>query len=396
MAGESYLCSSFDANIGKLEGAAFKKKPVDIFKLAEVDEDPDWEEWQDPRATNLQSALDRPPVPWRLRKAVLFARDLSVRRRRYPNKHYKADGLFVVDRAWALDSHSSLAILPLTNVICNTAVPRRLSLATNVRIALILSTIKSFDECLKPETISKLRHAERMVKSDIRQLLSPFPQSHRLRARKDKASTEIRILPSECCATVHEAIEQGFILRVENGRDAIFDHTKHSFSNFGFNVEIVIKHAARLNWLDLDLLDCLRKGFDYACDDTPPIPTFSPHYSQAMENAKEFFLQVNQEIQRGWFSDPQKVPQFIPFRVLPGSIIEKIDEGFRLVWDASWPHPAWPFGSIQLENGRFMPTDANSFAHIPYDLQAEWPYIEAIGEILSTLQTAANLAKVKV
>lgn len=124
--------SSFDTHLEKFENAIFTKKPVVILKLAEVQEVPDWEDWPEPRAVNLQAALDRPSTPWRFRKAVLVVRDLSVRRRRYANKHYKSESLFIVDRAWSVEANSDVAIMPLSNVLCNTAIPRRMSLGTEV------------------------------------------------------------------------------------------------------------------------------------------------------------------------------------------------------------------------------------------------------------------------
>lgn len=116
---------------------------------------------------------------------------------------------------------------------------------------------------------------------------------------------------------------------------SVWNHSREAGGELGFDVQKVWEHAERLTWLDADFLDCLRMGFDYLCEDTPPISTFSPHYAVAMEQAAEFFTKIAKAIQKGWFSDPQKMPHVIPLRVLPGSIIEKIESGFRLVWDAS-------------------------------------------------------------
>lgn len=148
----------------------------------------------------------------------------------------------------------------------------------------------------------------------------------------------------------------------------------------------------RLKWPDADLIDCLEKGFDYLCDDTPPVSTFSPRYLAAMSQGKEFFLELNKEITKDWFSEAQRVPHFIPFRILPGSIIEKTDGGWRLVWDASWPHPKSVFGTLKLDSEEFVPIDANSHADIPEEYKFEWPSIEALGEIITVLSNAAQSA----
>lgn len=68
------------------------------------------------------------------------------------------------------------------------------------------------------------------------------------------------------------------VMRVEKNRITIWDHTKAHYAEFGFKVDVPIKHAERLGWPYEDLLDCLRHGIDYACDETQPFSTFSPHY----------------------------------------------------------------------------------------------------------------------
>lgn len=98
------------------------------------------------------------------------------------------------------------------------------------------------------------------------------------------------------------------------------------------------------------------------------------------------------EIQHGWFSEAFSFPPFIPFRVLPGSILEKLEGGFQLFWDASWPHPASAFCSLRLKSGEYLAPDANTFATIPKNFQFKWASIEAIGEILAAFQTAARSA----
>lgn len=156
-------------------------------------------------------------------------------------------------------------------------------------------------------------------------------------------------------------------MRVTENGIHIWEHYNEACSNFGFDVDAILQHAASLKWPDKDLLDCLHYGFDYLLDNTLPVSTFS--------QAKEFFAQVAKEIEKGWLSDPQRIPRFIPFRVLPSSIIEKIEGGFRLVWDASWPHRNSRFGALCLSNGTYFLLDANSFTDIPDEYTFEWPSI---------------------
>lgn len=104
-----------------------------------------------------------------------------------------------------------------------------------------------------------------------------------------KASAEIRVMPSDWCPPVRAALEKGYVLRVENNRITVWNHTKEQPSSFGFNVQILFRHAERRNWTDEDMIDCLCHGFDYAFDETPPVYTFSPHYAPAMVMRKTSF-----------------------------------------------------------------------------------------------------------
>lgn len=141
---------SFDSEVSKLVDAVLTKKPENVLQRAEVDDEPEWECAVAGRAVDLQSALDRPAKPWRFRKAVLVSKDLELRRRRYPSRWYKQNGLYIVDRAWAVDALDGLAVMPLWDTICNTELPRRFTLAADAQLSMMLSTLNSFDDCLSP------------------------------------------------------------------------------------------------------------------------------------------------------------------------------------------------------------------------------------------------------
>lgn len=203
--------SSFDCDIDKYNAAHFCEKPKDILEFAEVKGVKPWAEFSNPDPWMLQEALDKPSINRRSRLVVLFSKTREVRRRRYPNRHYKKMGQFLIDASWAVDSDPMLAIMPFDDLRCPTAPPHRLAFAIDIEVEMAIRDLQNFDACLKPEMLAKLKKARKLVKLDINYAKDPLSNVHRRRAIQGRHNVEIRILPQDWCEPIQLALIKGIL-----------------------------------------------------------------------------------------------------------------------------------------------------------------------------------------
>lgn len=83
-------------------------------------------------------------------------------------------------------------------------------------------------------------------------------------------------------------------------------------------------------------------------------------------------------------------PPAIPFQVTPGSVEQKKDGTWRLVWNASWPRPDTVNVSVKVDDGEWTPVSSNANTRLPEYLNFEWGSIEANNEMLAILAECAE------
>lgn len=149
---------------------------------------------------------------------------------------------------WSWDFDSRLTPIPFDKLMCMSARPCRLALTIDAEIQSMLTSVDSFEKCLRPEMYAKLREAERLVKLEISHSKCPFNSWHRLRARQGKDNVEVRIMPADWCEPVRRALERGYVLRVKEDVVTIWNPNRKSCEDFGFNAVNILEHAKRLQW----------------------------------------------------------------------------------------------------------------------------------------------------
>lgn len=85
--------------------------------------------------------------------------------------------------------------------------------------------------------------------------------------------------------------------------------------------------------------------------------TASTHQRAVIKDVEEFFSCVEKEISKGYLGPLSHYQITIPFRVVNGNIVPKIDEsdGVRLVCNVSWPITKSHAGVVRTLEGYWAP-----------------------------------------
>lgn len=132
--------------MAKFGEAEFCKQPKDILRLAEIPDEENWDTSFLAEAASLEAELDKPPRTWRFREAIFVNSECLVRRRKYPNKHYKMEGRYIIERVKVWDQDEKLAVMPHDELPCRTKSPIRMTKTVDMHVAAALEGITSFDQ----------------------------------------------------------------------------------------------------------------------------------------------------------------------------------------------------------------------------------------------------------
>lgn len=193
--------------------------------------------------------------------------------------------------------------------------------------------LRSWHDCLSQNAKEKLKQGlkdiktqwERAVKEEKKMHANETvePLTHQQILSWYKNRVNVQWIPEEMHITVRRVFEEGFVLDCPlESSSRIHEPKRASNEEWGFDARLLYQEGQAIDYPDKEILSILGGGIDYSAE-TPPISRITGPHPQALQQASVFSSQIDNEIEKGWVTQPLPRPLTLPFHIETKSLVLK-------------------------------------------------------------------------
>jgi len=311
--------------------------------------------------------------------------------RKHPTRKMRRDGQRLTELR--PDHTVGLAAFPLQSPPVTSPPPVLEDRANSELNALVDEHISCFEDAVTEDALRKIMQMKTRMVTDWQHATGDVGSAHRTRARANRKDGELRLGLSEYKPAMRKIIKSGKTLFFpRNGKPHITEVDEIPDDEWGFCASKIREKAIHMDWPDKELISFLKYGFHDYSERTPPVSSMSPQQKTAMEHIDKFHEDIKEDMAKGWIQKEHTLfPSFIPFRIIPGSVVPKkqVDK-WRVVWNASHPRPDGFSGAVFDEEAGLIPINSNIATQLPHYLSFEWTALESIALSIAILEPLAR------